>query len=283
MITTTPRLRLFTLLLLILLPISLLSANSNFRQRVSATFIAKIEDIIEDVKAEITFGRDIAAQILGRYPLYDGGYLNQYVNLVGHAVARQGNRPEITYNFAIIQSDEINAYATPGGYIFITTGAIRQMRDEAELAGVLAHEVAHVTQRHIVKELDIKGEEKSAEAGLTHFLGGTGDPARVAFAQAVDKALVLLFEKGLKQADEFEADRVGTLIAATTGYDASGLSRYLSEVKRSQGPNTAILSHTHPAFDVRIERLRQFLAAEGLDESLAPSLRDRFKRSVQLR
>ncbi len=252
------------------------SALADFRERVSATALTTTDALIADVKAEIEFGREVAARILGKYPLSKDDALLRYVSLVGGSVARHSGRTELAYRFGVLETDDLNAYAAPGGYIFITRGALALMEDEAELAAVLAHEIAHVTQKHIVKELDIKGMQKSPEAGITHLLGGTGDPLRIAFAQAVDKAIDLLFSSGYKRQDEFEADRVGTLLAAQSGYDPLALQRYLERVSRIKGRQSAILTHTHPPFANRLAALRTLSDEEGLNAISAQNLKSRF-------
>ncbi len=113
----------------------------------------------DDVLAEIQFGREMASRVLGRYGLYDNESVTRYVNLVASVVALNSGRPEIKFQVAILKTDTINAYAAPGGYIFITRGALMQMHDEAELAAVIAHEMGHITGKHIVKELNIHASD----------------------------------------------------------------------------------------------------------------------------
>ncbi len=103
-----------------------------FRQRSSDAALSETSS--EDIKAEIRFGRDIAARVLGRYRLLDDRQGTRYINLLGTALASQAARGELNYHFAILDSNGINAYSAPGGYIFITKGALDLARDEAELA-----------------------------------------------------------------------------------------------------------------------------------------------------
>ncbi len=121
--------------LCVLLPGELIAAGSGakFRQRVSSGD----EGLSSDIDEEVRFGREVAARVIARYGLYDNPKLMKYVNLVGHVISRTTNRPELEFHFAVLNTDEINAYAAPGGYVFVTRGALLRMRDEAELAGVL--------------------------------------------------------------------------------------------------------------------------------------------------
>jgi Putative Zn-dependent protease, contains TPR repeats len=239
------------------------AAPQSARVRVSESHYT-LANLQGDMEAEITFGRDVAARILGQLKLLDAPEVNQYLNLVGNAVALHGNRPEITFRFALVQSDTINAYAAPGGYIFVTTGAFALMQDESELAAVLAHEVAHINQRHIVEALHIRGSDDAPEAGLARLVGGATDTARVAFTQAVDKAVEILFEAGLQQADEFEADRLGLVSATLAGYDPEALPRYLSRLEKIQDAKTAVLYKTHPPLAERQRAIAAMLDNEGL-------------------
>lgn len=235
---------------------------------------------VEDIEAELEFGRDVAARILARFLLTGDEKLAEYVSLVGNAVALHGTRPEIKFHFAVIDSDAVNAYAAPGGYIFITSAAVAQMRDEAELAAVLAHEIIHVNRRHIVKELQIRGRDTSAGAGLARVLGAAGDPTRVAFKQAVDEAISILFDKGLKHADEHEADALAVTLLATTGYDPSALKRYLERVSRQEAESLKVVSGTHPTFAARLAALDAALAEAGLAGGRYPTVQHRFQERV---
>jgi len=241
------------------------AATRDVRARASAD-ITTLRDIQADVEAETEFGSDVAARILGEYPLVDNPEVNRYLNLVGNAVASRGSRPELTYHFALVESDTVNAFAAPGGYIFVTTGAFRILRDEAELAAVLAHEVAHVNQRHIVKELGIRGSDAAPEAGISRLLGGSTDPARMVFVQAVDRAIEILFESGLKRQDEFEADRIGVLTLAFSDYDPRALARYLKRIQSLESDRLETLSRTHPSFAARLRAIDKLLEKEGVGQ-----------------
>jgi len=198
-------LMLITAALLVIVPFQPASAEEDWRRRPSAGDVVEKEDI----QAEIAFGREVAARLIGRYRLYDNESVLKYVTLVGRTLTQNTNRPEIEFHFAVLDTPEINAYAAPGGYVFVTKGALEKMQDESELAGVIAHEVAHISEKHVVKELKIKGDESSATAGLARLIGGTSDAARSAFAQAVDKAMDVLLKDGYKREDEVQADRTG--------------------------------------------------------------------------
>ena len=266
---------LFVLSVLCFLPLPVRAAeqSASWRQRVSSesTDVAK-----EDVAAEIQFGREIAARLAGRFGIYDNPRAMKYVNLVGRVLSLNTNRPELEYHFAILNTSEINAYAAPGGYVFVTKGALEKMQDESELAAVLAHEMIHINERHVVKELHIRGAEGGATAGLARLIGGGTESARIAFYQAVDKALDLLFKDGYGKADEIQADQGAVLLSALSGYDPSGLIKYFDRISMIKGKATETLDKTHPPFGDRIAWLKDMIAKEGIDTASLRTYADRF-------
>lgn len=219
-----------------------------------------------DIQKEILFGREIAAIILGDRKLSTDGELNRYLNLVGHSIVRHTNRPELEYSFAAVDSSEINAYAVPGGYIFVTTAALGMMQNEAELAAVLAHEIAHVSERHIVRALDIRADDESMTAIVSKIVGSTAESASVIFYQAVDHALALLFDKGLTVEEEYDADMQGLYLTAFAGYDPTAYPRFLERISAVVESRRRELGNTHPPFSERINRLEKIIETEGLSE-----------------
>ncbi|MDQ7010563.1 MAG: M48 family metalloprotease, partial [Mariprofundaceae bacterium] len=122
-------------------------------QRLQQAFrIAQALIPISDEQEKI-LGRAVAARVIERFSIEDAPEKTYYLNLVGTAIAQRSDRPDIGYHFAILATDDVNAYACPGGFIFVTRGVLDMVQDEAELAAVLAHEIAHVTERHIIKEM----------------------------------------------------------------------------------------------------------------------------------
>src|SRR5437870_461197 len=128
-------------------------------------------DFTEGEEADI--GRVVSARILATYPLAKDDKVQQYVTLVGNTVAAYSSRPTLDWHFAVIDTPIINAFSTPGGFIFVTTGALQAMKNEAELAGVLGHEIAHCTQKHILKEIK-RGNVISAGVDLAQSTGAGG-------------------------------------------------------------------------------------------------------------
>jgi len=219
-----------------------------------------------DIEKEILFGREISAIILADRKLSPDSKLNRYLNLLGQSIVRHTNRPELEYAFAAVDSSEINAYAVPGGYIFITTATLGMMQNEAELAAVLAHEIAHVSDRHIVKALDIRADDESMTAIVSKIVGSTAETANVIFYQAVDHALALLFNKGLTVEEEYDADMQGLYLTAFAGYDPTAYPRFLERISAVVESRRGELGNTHPPFSERIKRLKKIIETEGLSE-----------------
>ncbi|MDO9005027.1 MAG: M48 family metalloprotease [Aquabacterium sp.] len=252
------------------------SAGKDWRERASTE-----DEFSEgDVAAEVAFGREISARILGRYKANNNPALIKYVNLVGLSLVRSTNRPELEYRFMVLETNDVNAYAAPGGYVFVTTGALQLMKDESELAGVLAHEIGHVTEMHVVKELKIKGADDSLTSGLAQLVGGSTESARAAFSQAVDKGLDIIFKDNYKREDEMQADKSAVIVCALGGYDASALARYLDRTRaiKEKVPDP---DGTHPTADARISQINEIIAANGMDATNAASNQKRFAAAMK--
>lgn len=267
--------------LIAMLPLNLSAGEIKARERRHAQDMDYAET---DVVAEMKFGREVAARVVGRYGYYDDQRLNRYVSLVGRSIVAGANRPELTFRFAVLDTNEINAYAAPGGFVFVTRGALAQMQDEAELAAVLAHEVGHITNRHVVKELNIKGSD-AGSSGFARLVGGATEAARTAMGQMVDKAVDILFKDGYKREDEVQADNNAVLFSTVAGYDPSALVRFferLSALKaKGADKNTEVLDKTHPAYDARIAWIKDAVTAEGIDTGKLKSNKERFQDAIR--
>ena len=237
---------------------------------------------VKDVVAEIRVGREVAAHVLGQLPLYDHPELQRYVSLVGQALVQHAGRSEIEYHFAVLDAADVNAYSAPGGYVFVTRGALEAMHDEAELAGVLGHELAHVGARHVVKELNIRAPESGLVNGAIQFLRAGNGSATVALRQAVDGAVGILFRKGYRREDELEADRGALVLAACAGYEPAALARFLERVKAVDTDRKVSSRAPYPATSERIREIRKHLTTDPPAER-PHRLTERFERYVATR
>jgi predicted Zn-dependent protease len=223
---------------------------------------------------EQSIGQAIALQVIARYGgVYDQPQLTRYVNLVGRAVALTCDRADVEYRFAVLNHDSINAFAAPAGYIFVTRGLLKTIRNEAELASVLGHEIGHVTQKHI---LDIIQRSKQiagvAEAGLAY---ATKNPD--AFKNVIDGAVKKLLDEGLDQAKELESDRLGVIFASRVGYDPTAYTTFLERLRAIKGDDQAFFK-THPNFSNRLSVVRSTISEQKL-KATGVLLADRFSRS----
>ncbi len=220
---------------------------------------------------EIAMGREVASNLCARYGVYDDEKLTKYLNLVGQTVVRNSGRKNIKYHFAVLNSETVNAFAAPGGYIFVTKGALKIMRDESELAGVLAHEIAHISQRHIAREIQ-----------KANFIGaGTDIITEIAQDKEITRKLTefstdILF-KGYSRKDEEEADILAAKYLKRTGYDTSGLKSFIETLssQKLDEPKFLVLFKTHPHPTERIKTLD----TKGAIQSGAKN-EQRFKENV---
>lgn len=206
---------------------------------------------------EIELGRGIAARLLAARPLVRDQGLQQYVNRVGLWLALQTERPELPWRFGVMDSTDVNAFALPGGTILITQGLYDRLRDEGELAAVLAHEIAHVVERHQVKA--IKKEMGTAFATeLAGEAAGRSDNQAVRlFGQKAFQAGTELFVRGLDKGDEHQADVHGMVISARGGYNPYALGSVLQTLDGTAADDAgvALMFSTHPTPVSRLEHL----------------------------
>jgi predicted Zn-dependent protease len=201
---------------------------------------------------EIEIGRGVAATVAGHYTLYRDTTLTRYVNLVGNAVAAANPRPDVVYRFAVLDTDEVNAFAAPGGYVFVTRGALALMEDESMLAGVLAHEVTHVNQRDVIEEIQDRARTEMGISEAAERIDITGEEY---LQKAIGVGANALF-MGLGREDEIEADTIGMRMASDTGYDRAGLERFVTLLEHSADDESlSLLEKTHPDPDDRLDAL----------------------------
>lgn len=207
---------------------------------------------------ERAIGGAIATRVVAQYGgLHENPALMEYVHLVGKAVAMTSDRPELNYVFGVLNSDRVNAFAAPGGYVFVTKGLLRSLRSEAELACVLGHEIAHVTQKHVLTAI----RRGRALSGLTQVtLASLGQNPQM-FDAAIQDGLKVLFENGLDRGMEHEADRKGAEFCSRVGYDPQAARDYLQMLQSLRsGAEDPVLLSTHPSARERLQQVEEFLA-----------------------
>ena len=201
---------------------------------------------------EISLGREIAGNLLGAAPLVKDAALQKYVNSVGRWVASQSERPDLPWHFGVIESDDINAFAAPGGYIMLTKGLYRKLSNEAQLAGVLGHEIGHVVKKHQLKVLQ--------KQQLLNIGAGFLSDKYAKDSKLVSKAIgsgAEISARSLDKFAEYEADRLGLSYATRAGYEPYGLTdvlQTLGQTNKNDG-SVALLFKTHPHPDDRLVAL----------------------------
>jgi predicted Zn-dependent protease len=247
----------------------------------AAETVQKVQKARTDIDEpqEIVLGDGIASNLLGAAPLLDNAAVQRYVNRIGRWLASQSERPDLPWLFGVLDDSDVNAFSTPGGNVFITKGLLAQMNSEAELAGVLAHEIAHVVRRHHV--LAIK---KGAQAELLTDLANDairqkgGDPKLAKLVSAGTE----VYARGLDKNDEYEADRMGVVIAARGGYDPYGLPAVLQTLQslNPSDSSLALMFKTHPALGDRLELLDEEMSDQFAGLENQPDLADRFFQAL---
>jgi predicted Zn-dependent protease len=221
---------------------------------------------------EIQVGREIAGNILGAAPLVKDLALQKYVNQVGRWVASQSERPYLPWHFGVIESEDLNAFAAPGGYVLITKGLYRQLKNESELAGVLGHEIGHVIKKHQLKLLQ-KQQLLSMGAGLLSGKLGKENPT----VQKVVGSGAEISARSLDKSAEYEADRIGVVLAGRAGYEPFGLPEVLQTIGHAgkDDGRVALLFKTHPHPDDRLTALGDAIGSR-LDKVEGKTLENRF-------
>lgn len=260
----TRRRRMLFTLSLVLAGLAGVGACKTLRREQPAELSEEERKKVEEARAEMEIGRNMAGRLLQFYGTYEDRKLAQYVNQIGNYVASFSENPERRYMFEIINTDMVNAFACPGGYVLVTLGAIRHAHNEAQLAHVLGHEAAHVSKRHMFDKLKSMNEDdlnkvaKEAEerhnilspsmqarkrpdpetsgtgALLARYLSGSA--AGLSILAAAKAGMSLMLEKGLGAELEYEADGFGTRYATQAGYQPDAMLDFLCRLEKPGAP-----------------------------------------------
>jgi len=233
---------------------------------------------------EYYIGRAVGASVLAKYkPLHDAK-ANQYVNEVGQALAMFSDMPQTYggYHFQILDSTEINAFAAPGGLVFITRGMLRCCAGENALAAVLAHEIAHVQGKDALRAIK---RSRTTEAlaiigGEAIKHAGGGELARLTniFADSIGDIMTTMVNNGYSRTLEYQADKTAVTILTRTGYNPAGLPDMLAEMQKRLTPGGADFAKTHPAPQDRISELASLARVAEITEP--PARVARFKAAL---
>jgi predicted Zn-dependent protease len=228
----------------------------------NAQKVKRIADLsISDVE-ERQIGEQVSTQLIGRFGVFQDAGVTKYVSLVGNVIAQVSTRPNLQWEFIVLDTEGVNAFAAPGGFVFVTKGLLGLIRNEAELAGVLGHEVIHVTARHSINAIK-KANAVSFTADEVSAQGGLGQSLITKFAQ---RAYLDIVDNKFSREDEKDSDENGVQLASKVGYAPGGLSSVLTKVmernKDQKEPNGIYASH--PAIKERITNIDKLIASRKL-------------------
>jgi predicted Zn-dependent protease len=238
---------------------------------------------------EIELGKGVTAGVLGAVKLHPDANLQRYVNRVGKWVAMHSERADLPWAFGVIEGESINAFAMPGGTVLVSHGLLKRLANEAELAGVLGHEIAHVVKKHQLAAIQSSlnsdvwaglGKDAASQA-IGRRGGGDAFGLKSAAASAgVDAVKNGVFLRPLDRGMEYEADRLGVVLATRAGYDPFGLVAVLQMLAQAKGDGSGTsIFDTHPAAGDRIGELEQFMPKLERYAS-HPQLEPRFRQVV---
>jgi Zn-dependent protease with chaperone function len=209
-------------------------------------------------RREIAIGEEVAKEVEREYTVYQDADLAAYVDQVGQSLARNSDRSNINYHFKVLDSPIANAFATPGGYIYITRGMLGVLDDEAEMAGVIGHEIGHVAARHSAKQIQAS---TLASIGLLAVGLAVGDRLGNDALQAANAATSLIF-LGYSRSDEDQADLLGMKYLYRTGYDPEGMVGVLEGLLELQNRNPMQAEQffqSHPLTRNRVSHVQAWL------------------------
>ncbi len=228
---------------------------------------------------EVEIGQQVDADVRSKEKLLADTAWQRYVNDVGQRIVKVCDRQEIPYHFAVIESDQINAFATPGGYVYFYTGILNMMESEAEFAAVMAHEVSHVVGRHSVKHLQTA---LGASVILQILLG---EKSEGAWGQLVGVALGVALT-GYGRGYELEADEFGVYYMKEAGYNPDGARTMFKKLAQLSGDDGdrgffESLTASHPETQERLSKIDAQIAAMPRTVDNLPKFEDRYRQMKQ--
>ena len=219
----------------------------------------KLKDLHISEADERKIGEQVSAKVRTEFGVFQDKAVTKYVSLVGMALAKASPRPDLKWEFIVLDTDGVNAFASPGGLVHITRGALGFIKSEAELAGVLGHEVAHITKKHTINAI-----QKNSTMELTTEMVPGSNALIEGLANAAYDNIV---EKGFDRGDEEDADAVGLRLANSVGYNPAGLGTFLTKLadrNKDQANERNGLFASHPETRGRIDKLNKQIKSEKL-------------------
>lgn len=234
-------------------------------QKAKDDFDKKTAEIRISDADERKLGEDVSAKLRQEFGVYQDKEVTKYVSLVGRVLAQGSTRPQLDWQFIVLDTDGVNAFASPGGIVHVTRGLLGLVKNEAELAGVLGHEITHVTAKHTVRAI-----QKNKVVSLTaQEVGGSAGLSESVMSKLAGAAYKSIISNAFDRDDEVEADRVGVGLANKAGYAPRGLSDVLKRLadrnKNQDQPNGLFASH--PLIKDRLDNIASTITQNKLAAS----------------
>ena len=227
----------------------------------------KLDDFKVSDAEEKQIGEDVSLQLRERFGVMQDEKVTRYVTLVGTVLAQASTKPKMDWKFIVLDTDGVNAYATPGGFVHITRGLLGLMKNESELAGVLGHEITHITERHSITAV----QQNKAVTMSGDAAGRSG----VAIAKIGAETFTSVFEGTFSQADENQSDRIGSQLANKVGYAPNGMAEVLKKIQARNGSRQDRngMFSSHPAIKERLSNNEKLIKAEKLSATATVAAR----------
>lgn len=211
---------------------------------------------------ELAMGRQYSAEINQQLPIVEDGAINRYINQLGSLIQRQPGNRDIPYSFYVVNIDQVNAFAVPGGYVYINRGLIERAANLSELAGVVGHEIGHVEARHSAEMLE---RMQAAQAGLAIGSILLGQPPEGVAGAAVQVGAQAYFSHHSRE-DELEADAIAVRLLPGAGIHPHGVETFFRKLLDDRERTPSALEQwfsTHPLTEERIAHVRELIAVNG--------------------
>ncbi len=233
----------------------------------------QVRDLQVTDAEEVEIGAAVSQRMRERYGVVQDANVHRYVALVGGVLAQASSRPNLAWNWIVLDTDAVNAFAAPGGFVHITKGALGLIENESELAGVLGHEIIHIAEKHTIKAMQ---KSKTIQMGANETLSGNAALVN----QFADNIYLDLIEKGFGRAEENESDEKGTTIVNTVGYAPQGLVAFLTRLQERNKDATEKrgLFASHPEMKERLDRLNKQIQIAKL--SSTATVADRYRKNI---
>jgi predicted Zn-dependent protease len=235
----------------------------------------KFDDMNITEQEERQLGEQVSLQLRNRFGVLQDEKVTKYVTLVGTVLAQASTKPKLDWKFIVLDTDGVNAYAAPGGLVHITKGLLGLMKNEAELAGVMGHEITHITVKHTVRAI-----QKSKGISMGADAAGSGGLRDQLIAKMAAATFQKLFDGEFSRDDEEESDKVGTQLANKVGYAPSGIADVLKKIQARNGSRQDRngMFASHPAIKDRISNNEKLIKSEKLGATATAEAR--YKQNI---